>query len=185
MASTFAEKLAAAHRARPSKDVKIILDADLASERENLLAEIEALQGREMRLGEVDPADELRGRLEALTDAALDALVVLRFTRLPGREWAALTSKNPVRADVPIDRHYGYNYDAVCEAAAMKSGVRVDGDEELPLTTQEWDELFGALSGNEVGEIRDAVWALNEWEPQQRIQALVKASGAATRSDSK
>lgn len=185
MASTFAEKLAAAHRARPTKDVQIILDADLAAERDGLLAELEASEGQELRLGEVDPSDDLKRRLESLTVAASDALVTLRFTRMPGREWSELTSKNPVRPDVAIDRHYGYNYDMVCELAAAKSGVRVEDGDEIPLSGDEWEALFSALSGNEVGEIRDAVWALNEWEPQQRIQALVKASGAATRSASK
>jgi hypothetical protein len=41
------------------------------------------------------------------------------------------------------------------------------------------------LSGNDIGKIRDAVWELNEFEPQQRLNALVKSSGAATRSVNK
>lgn len=182
--STFAEKLAAARAARPSKDVQVILDGEISQERERLLAELKTAD-TEQRLASMSPAEDIEERLQALTEAAQDALITLRFTRLPGREWAALTSKHPVRPDVPIDRHYGYNYDAVSEAAAAESGVRAEGDEEIPLTSEEWAELFDVLSGADIEDIRDAVWALNEWEPNQRLQALVKASGAATRSDSK
>jgi len=101
---------------------------------------------------------------------------------MSGRAWAELTSKHPVRVDVPIDRRYGYNYDAACEAAAVVTGVRVDGDTLEPLSEEEWHDLFDVLSGNEVGLIRDAVWSLNEFDPQQRLDALVKSSGAASRS---
>lgn len=190
--STFGEKLAAAREARPTKDVQIILDGELSKERERLLAEIDSADD-EQRLGVKSSKDELKDRLVKLQEMAQDSLVTLRFTRLPGRDWAALTSRHPVRPDVPIDRHYGYNYDAVCEEAAALSGVRIEDDVEVPMIveakttsnpnpTNEWAELFDVLSGSEIASIRDAVWALNEWEPQQRIEALVKGSGAATRS---
>jgi hypothetical protein len=182
--STFTEKLAAAKESRPTKDVHVVLDAELAAEREKIVAEIEAAKkNTDDRLAAKSPVDVLTEKLEALNDAAEESLVTFRFTRLPGREWSALTSKNPVRIDVPIDRRYGYNFDAVCEAAAVASGVRVDGDDQIPLTLDEWTDLFDALSGNEFGLIRDAVWSLNEWEPQQRVGELVKAFGAAARSE--
>lgn len=182
--STFGEKLAAAREARPSKDVQVILDGEFALERERLMAELKnADTGK--RLASKSPAEEIQERLDALAEAAKDSIVTLRFKRLSGRVWADLTSRNPVRVDVPIDKHYGYNYDAVCEAAASLNGVRVDGDEEVALTTEEWSELFDVLSGAEIGLVRDAVWELNEWEPSQRLQSLVKGFGAATRSDSK
>lgn len=182
--SEFSEKLAAAREARPSKDVQVILDGEFALERERLTAEL-AHADDDARLSSKSAADEIRERLEALTAAAQDSIITFRFKRLSGRVWADLTSRNPVRLDVPIDKHYGYNYDAVCEAAASLNGVRIEGDEEVPLSNEEWAELFDVLSGAEIGLIRDAVWELNEWEPSQRLNALVKGFGAATRSDSK
>ena len=179
--TTFGEKLAAAREARPTKDVQVVLDGEIAVERERLLAAFDSASD-DQRLAAKSEKDEIQDALDALTDAASDALVTLRFTRMPGRAWAELTSKNPVRLDVPIDRRYGYNYDAACEAAAIVSGVVVDDEGTKELSPQEWAELFDVLSGNEVGLIRDAVWSLNEFDPQQRLDALVKSSGAASRS---
>jgi len=182
--SSFSEKLAAARAARPTKDVQVVLDGELSIERDRLLAQLENA-GDDQRLGAKSEADEIRERLDALAEAAADSLVTLRFTRMPGREWAELNSHHPVRPDVPLDRHFGYNYDALCEDAAKRSGVRVEGDEVVSLTDEEWAELFDVLSGSEIGLIRDAVWSLNEYEPQQRLNTLVKGLGAATRSDKK
>jgi len=196
--STYGEKLAAAREKRPSKDVQVCFDGELAVAREALLAELDEakkLDAVDARLATPSNENEMkvRERLEQLSEAAQDALVTFRFTRIPGKEWASLTSRHPVRVDVPIDRHYGYNYDAVCEAAArfvdpktqQAFGQRVEGDEFATLSDEEWSETFDVLSGSEIGLIRDAIWELNEWEPQQRLAQLVKGFGAATRSDTK
>jgi hypothetical protein len=189
--ATFGEKLAAARESRPTKDVSVILDGDVAAEKARLVEKLRDADG-EQRLGVASDADKIRARLSELEDAASDALVTLRITRLPGRDWANLTSKNPVRVDSPIDRHYGYNIDAVTEAAVRfrdKNGRvyahRIEDGDPVEMTDAEWDDLYEVLSGSEVTEIRDAVWSLSEWEPQQRVADLVKASGAATRSVSK
>lgn len=179
--TTFGEKLAAAREARPTKDVQVVLDGELAVERERLMVAFEGASD-DQRLAAKSEKEEIQDALDALTEAASEALVTLRFTRMPGRDWAELTSKHPVRIDVPIDRRYGYNYDAACEAAAVVTGVIVDGDETHEVAAEEWRDLFDVLSGNEVGLIRDAVWSLNEFDPQQRLDALVKSSGAASRS---
>jgi hypothetical protein len=87
---------------------------------------------------------------------------------------------------------YGYNFAAVCEAAAKfrdpKTGavyahVLIDGV-PTELDSEQWDDLFSILAGSDVTKIQDAIWTLNEYDPAYRLQALVKASGAATRSDS-
>ena len=98
---------------------------------------------------------------------------------LDGQAWSILTAANPMRLDVPLDRNYGYNFDAVTEAATRRSGVVLDDDGEQPLTDEQWTRLFKVLSGHDVNVIRDAVWTLNEWEPAQHVEALVKGFGAA------
>jgi hypothetical protein len=117
--------------------------------------------------------------LEAFDEEARKALIEIRFTRLEGNAWALLTSANPMRVDVAIDRHYGYDYDAVSELAARANGVRVDDDGEHEITADQWDRLLKILSGHDVEAIRDAIWTLNEYEPEQHVEALVKGFGAA------
>lgn len=194
----FDERLAAA-KARPRKhrDVPVVLDQDAAEERDSLieaLAHAEKEDADDQRLaGPPAKAAPLRDALEALNDSLRESLVTLRFLQLPGDRWAELTSRHPARADVDLDKYYGYNLDAVIRSAAKyhdpltgeRYGFRLDGDTPVPLEDDKWDTLFHILSGSEVSSIRDAVWSLNEYEPGERIEALVKGFGAATRSATK
>lgn len=195
---SFSERLAARKNARPFKDVVVLFDEHLVAEKERLDAEL-ARVARDQRLTSKSPADEIQEQIDALYKDD-DGLITFRFRRIPGNVWASLTSRHPARLDSPVDRRYGYNFDAVCAEAAeyvdadgAHYGVRVEGGEEVPLVverkspqnpnpTNEWDDLFDALSGHEVETIRDAIWELNEYQPQARISDRLKASGAATRS---
>jgi hypothetical protein len=195
---TFQERLAARKNARPFKDVQVLLDDHLQAERERLEAELSRVAG-DQRLTAKSPADEIQEQINDLYKAD-DGLITLRFRRIPGNVWASLTSRHPARLDSPVDRRYGYNYDAVCAEAAeyvdadgAHYGVRLEGDEEVPLLVErktpqnpnpanEWEDLFDALSGHEVETIRDAIWELNEYDVQVSISDRLKASGAATRS---
>lgn len=174
----------------PHKDVTVCLDAGIAKERERLLdalSDAEKQDADDMRLAAANDAHTapILERLQALEESVKDAMRTFRFRRMPGEVWADLTSRNPARIDVPLDLNFGYNYDAVCKAAAIRSGVIVDGDDEAQVPAPMWERLFAVLSGHEVEQIRDAVWTLNEYEPAQRIEALVKGFGAATRSAKK
>lgn len=92
----------------------------------------------------------------------------------PG-DWANITAKHPPRADVNIDLRYGYNYNAVVPDVAKLTGRVVDGDEKLELSADEWDDLFSVITGSELNSVANAIWALNEWDPEQRIKRLKKA----------
>ena len=188
----FDELLAAAEAVPvPSRTVRVCVNPSVAVKREGLLqaleaarkADAQASQG-EARLGaapvpSTEHTDKAAADLEAFDDEVLKSLVTLKFTRLDGQKWALLTSANPMRVDVALDRHYGYNYDTVTGLAARASGVRVDDDGEHPLTPEQWDRLMRVLSGHDVQVIRDAVWTLNEYEPSQHIEALVKGFAGA------
>lgn len=125
---------------------------------------------------------------ETVEDVAVgDQLVTFRFWELPSLDWSTLSVKYPPRVDVALDRRYGYNVHAVSLAAAQVNGVRVDGDEEVPLEVRpadpkkrkpavnEWEDLFGILSGADIGRIVEAIWKLNEFLPEQRAVELKKA----------
>lgn len=188
----FKEQLAAARAARPYKDVQVVLDGVISAERERLEKALESADTGDGRLGATSKADEIQAELDELTARSADAVHTIRITRLHGRDWATLTSRCPVRPDVPIDRHYGYNYDAACEAAVRyrdPSGAayahRLEDGSPVEIADDEWSDLFEVLSGSDIGKIRDAVWELNEYDPEQRLNALVKGSGAASRSVNK
>jgi len=105
-------------------------------------------------------------------------LVTLQFSRADGKRWAAVCARNPMRIDTPIDRSYGYNFHAAAIEISAETGVRlVDGGPEK-LTAEQWRAIFAdnVLSGHDFERIVDAVWALNEWAPQQKVAALKKAS---------
>jgi hypothetical protein len=107
------------------------------------------------------------------------SLVKLKFTELDTLEWANITSAHPQRLDAPLDLQYGYNVHTASEAAAEKSGVRIDGDEETELTPEQWKKLFKAIETPARGAITDAIWSLNEFAPSQRLARAKKASAAA------
>lgn len=188
----FDELLSAAESAPvPSRTVRVCVQPSVAEKRAALLSALEDARKvdarastSDQRLGapvtEVTTAtDAAAAALDAFDDEVQKSLVTLKFTRLDGQKWALLTSANPMRVDVALDRHYGYNYDTVTGLAARASGVRLDDDGEHVLTPEQWDRLMRVLSGHDVQAIRDAVWTLNEYEPSQHIEALVKGSAGA------
>ena len=138
-------------------------------------------------------------------DAEPDARLAIGFDREVTREEMeaaardgtieSLLTWHPARPGVELDLGYGYNIDAVVHAAAKfedkqnNPGVRyvfrLEDGAPVALTDQQIDDLWVALSGHEVSEIRDAIFALNDYLPQIRLEALVKGFGAATRSETK
>lgn len=104
-----------------------------------------------------------------------DQLYTLRFTALDGLVWAAECDKYPMRPDVAFDRVYGYNIRSLTVGAAPLSGARVDGDTTVPLSEQNWRELFKRIDGAAFKRVTDAIWALNEYNPAQAVEAAKKA----------
>lgn len=186
----FDEVLALAIGSDPEcTDVYVCLDGSTASERARLEGELAAARKRDeadqrLSSGQVN-AQPILDALAELEDAARASLHLIRVRRMPGAAWTELTSHHPVRVDVAIDRRFGYNLDAITKAALPLCSVRVDDDGEHEITAEQWGQLFQVLSGSEFSALRDAVFALNEAEPAQRLDVLVKGFGAATRSETK
>lgn len=102
-----------------------------------------------------------------------------QFTEMEGPDWAELTARHPVRLESPIDRQYGYNYAGVCKDAAKYSGRLLEDGEWVKVDPKTWDKMWPTLSGHDVNRLYDAVWALNEWNPSQRVERLKKESTPA------
>lgn len=193
MANSFEEMLAAvAAKPRKTVDVSVIFDEEIVDEKASLEAALETADD-DARLGSVSEADKIRERLIRLQDDAEDSRVWLRFTRLPARAWMELTSFHEVRTESEIDKFYGFNWDAVGEAAAryrdprtgQAYGHRLDGGETHELTPEQWDIFYDRLPGGEAAVIRDAIFGINHFGPEQKRESLEKTFGATSRSVNK
>lgn len=111
----------------------------------------------------------------------------LRFRAMDGLAWAAETDRHIPRPGVLIDSKYGYNIRTLTKGAAVQSGVLLVDGEERPLRVDpfdpenptadrvnEWEALFKVVTGHDFKRITDAIWFLNEYGPQQAIEAAGK-----------
>lgn len=181
--STFNERLAAAkEKGRPSKTVTVSLDAEVSGRLAELEASVEVEKQRpdDGRLAKSSPLAKLLKRVDEVKAEFADTLVDLKFTRLVGADWLDITSTHPPRADVIADKLvFGYDFQAVTRAAAVRSGVLVEDGAERELTDDEWGDLFALLSGGDHEQIANAVYSLNEGESNRAVE-LGKALRAAT-----
>lgn len=110
-------------------------------------------------------------------------LHTLRFSQMDGLEWAAETDRHPIRQDVAVDGQFGYNVRTLTVAVALASGARMEGAQAVPLSEEEWQETFAAISGAEFQAITDAIWGLNEMNPRLAVaRAVDMAKKARARS---
>lgn len=109
-------------------------------------------------------------------------LVTLRFTELDGLTWAGITDRHPPRIDVPVDLQYGYDVTGVVADASQACGVLVEDGEEIEITEDQWRDLWEQISGNDAALIRDAIWGLNVYYPNVRVEALKKVRRESAKS---
>lgn len=100
----------------------------------------------------------------------------LKFYRADGDAWAECVARHPIRPDAVLDVRFGYNFNAVVLDIGTSTARIVEGGAESEIPAEVWSAFVSSLSGHEVGKIADAVWALNEWDPIQEIEAAKKAS---------
>jgi len=129
--------------------------------------------------------DDLKAEFEAPAptkdvDVILNGnLHTFRVTRMDGVEWASLTDMFPARPGVMLDMRYGYNLRPLTLAAMAKSAQRVDGDNLVDLTEDQWRNLFKSLAGAYIERFSDAVFLLNEHGPNDEVDKAKKASVGA------
>lgn len=118
---------------------------------------------------------------------------MFRFKKMDAFEWASECDNYPIRPTVRLDRAYGYNLRTLTIGVAPLCGVRMEGDTEVPLRVDppktkgrvdEWRSLFKAIDGDQFQRISDALFELNQYGPQQAVEAAKKAlSGSADASN--
>jgi hypothetical protein len=127
--------------------------------------------------------------------ADVDVLVngrkyTLRFKQVTGQEWAEAVDRSPLRREVALDVRYGYNLRMAVGLTVPNSATLLDGEKPVEVTVDEdakppvneWADLLDALSGFDFQRVTDAVWQLNEWDPQQALEAAKKAPRVSGKS---
>lgn len=134
--------------------------------------------------------DDLNAPVERDTfnvDALLNGtLYRLRFTAMDGLAWARECDKYPMHADAEgrfdhFQLAYGYDIRALTIGTAPLCGVRVDGDDLIPLTDGQWTALFAHIDGLTFKRISDAIFGLNDRFPQQAVEDAKKLLAASVR----
>jgi len=132
--------------------------------------------------------DELLARAQAKeteTEQLVVALagepVTLEFAEVPSSTWTSITVKHPPRVDVVIDRTFNYNYHAASMESLPEYAARVEGDDRVKMSAEQWANLVDALSPWDRSKLYDAVWGMNEWRPYERTQEAKKASARASK----
>jgi hypothetical protein len=127
--------------------------------------------------------DELLASDETEERASSDVLVTykgklltVRCFQIDGMKWSDITAQCPARPEAPLDRRYGYNWNSAALKAAPFAARLVEDDKEVPYAAPVWIDLFKKLAGSDVTAICSALWALNQWDPEQRVEAAKKAS---------
>lgn len=135
--------------------------------------------------------DDLDAQIAAETqhvdvDVTLNkALRTIRVFAMDGLDWAAATDMFPARPDVPLDSVYGYNLRPLSKYLAPLCAKLLEDGKPVDLTVEQVDKLFKALPGNQIMQLGDAMWTLNEYLPGEAVKALKKGSAAKSARNSK
>lgn len=97
-----------------------------------------------------------------------------KFTKMDGVAFAAETLRHPPRMEITIDREFGYNVSALSLAVAPLCGVRLDGDEHVSMSADEWRELFDVVDGGAIESITNTIFELNEFSSAKAVRAAKK-----------
>ncbi|TFD61131.1 hypothetical protein E3T43_01285 [Cryobacterium sp. Hh7] len=198
--TSLSDKIAAAKAApRDHLDVTVSLNKDMSEAVEALTAELAtAKKSNDDRLGAPTAASIVQEKIDAVLSEAVDQLVTMRFTQLPGDEWRVLTQMCPPNPELILDRRLGYSVIDTCKLAAQYEdkagrfyGHVVDGDElTVPIAhkvtktnpdpTNEWQDMYSLMSGPEFTAIVDTIYALNVDAPIKRLNAVKNHSASLT-----
>lgn len=97
----------------------------------------------------------------------------LRFVQMDPFDWAVEVDKHPARPGVALDKRYGYNLRSLVKAVAPATGSLVEDDKTVPV--KDWPALLKAIGGHGFQRVTDAIWAVNEYLPEQAVVAAKKA----------
>lgn len=97
-----------------------------------------------------------------------------RFSQMDGAEYAAETLRHAPDFSVPLHRQYGYDLNSLSRAVTPRCAVLLDGDNEVPLSAEEWADLFAVADGGAQEEIANTVFTLNEFATARAVELAKK-----------
>ena len=97
-----------------------------------------------------------------------------RITQMDGTEYATETLRHPIRADIPLDREFGYDVNSLTPAVLPHCAVRLDGDDEVRMSVEEWADLFAVLDGGGVQAFVNTIFTLNQFADAKAVEAAKK-----------
>ena len=120
-----------------------------------------------------------------------DALYQVETRRLDGMQWAAVMASappvdaasvmlgySPAQGALVACREYGRMLDAEGNPVDMSPVL----DENGEVVSEPWEDVFEAISGTEIQAIASSWWGRNAGDPNQRVEALKKASAGGSKT---
>lgn len=101
-----------------------------------------------------------------------DSLYGVEARRLDGMQWAEVMASAPPSDEAGA--RLGYDTSKAALFACKKYSRLLDAEGE-PVPEFDWNDVFNAISGTEIGAIAATWWALNMGDPNQKVIALKKA----------
>ena len=151
---------------RPEKTVEFCLDGSLYAEYEAAVRDLEdarkkALAVRDERL--TDPAKPIAVRVVELSERIKAESVTFLLRALNRKMFQTLVAENPARKDNQSDKGYGFNLDAVLQAAIPASivGVSKEGDPVDFDPATDWEALADEMTDRQYDDFGLAVLELN------------------------
>lgn len=121
---------------------------------------------------DVAAAKSARPEPVVVSVAVGDTLYGVETKRLDGMQWAAVMAAAPPSDEAGA--RLGYDTSKAALIACKQHSRLLDAEGE-PVAEFEWNDLFNAISGTEIGAIAATWWALNMGDPNQKVIALKKA----------
>lgn len=166
-----------AKASRRFKDVPVVLDRELAQEREALVSAVmrESALSDE-RLSYV-PKDSAQAALDEWDAEHADSVLVVRVRGCLGGEWPAIRAKNPAQKGErdTINATFGFDVVAATVDALTQFAQIMDGDTAEDPTEEEWTEFFQAVNPADMTVLTQTVVQLNGTPTSQVFGDLVKA----------
>lgn len=152
---------------RPEQIVSLCLDGALVAEAEKLELEIEEAGKKltaDRRITSVNPVIELNKKLAEVYEKQKANTAVFKLRGLRRAQWDELKTANPARKDSRVDDQYGYNVDAIIDAAMSTEGTIVEvteNGEAAEFTHRDWEAFAADLTRGQWAEFQLPIIELN------------------------
>lgn len=153
---------------RPEQSVSICLDGSLVAESDRLHAELEDANKKvttDRRMTTASPVVKLNLRIAELFEKQKSETVHFTLRGLRRNVWDELKAANPPRKDNPVDERYGYDVDAIVDAAMSTegtvAGVENAEGEPVEFSHEDWLKFSADLTRGQWSSFQVPVMELN------------------------